>query len=121
MATQRRISVLSSILGSMKSVKALGVSGATMNYIDQLRGDEINASKNVRFMNAVYNASGMIQFLYHIALLVLCCMLTLLEQRTRWESLRPWLPSWCMLLLLAFRAPSWMSALRSRLLPSWHS
>ncbi|KAL7813269.1 P-loop containing nucleoside triphosphate hydrolase protein [Trichoderma aethiopicum] len=58
MATQRRISVLSSILGSMKSVKALGVSGATMNYIDQLRGDEINASKNVRFMNAVYNASA---------------------------------------------------------------
>ncbi|TFB06902.1 Metal resistance protein YCF1 [Trichoderma ghanense] len=58
MATQRRISVLSSILGSMKSVKALGVSGAIMSYIDQLREDEIKASKNVRFMNAVYNASA---------------------------------------------------------------
>lgn len=62
MATQRRISVLSSILGSMKSVKALGVSGAIMSYIDQLREDEIKASKNVRFMNAVYNASGRLQF-----------------------------------------------------------
>ncbi|PTB62314.1 hypothetical protein BBK36DRAFT_1172514 [Trichoderma citrinoviride] len=58
MATQRRISVLSSVLGSMKSVKALGVSGAIMNYVDQLREDEIKASKNVRFMNAVYNASA---------------------------------------------------------------
>ncbi|KAL6870410.1 P-loop containing nucleoside triphosphate hydrolase protein [Trichoderma novae-zelandiae] len=58
MATQRRISVLSSILGSMKSVKALGVSGAIMSYIDQLREDEIKASKNVRFMNAIYNASA---------------------------------------------------------------
>jgi hypothetical protein len=55
MATQRRISALSSILGSMKSVKALGVSGAMMSYIDQLRQDEIKSSNNVRWMNAVYN------------------------------------------------------------------
>ena len=79
MATQRRISVLSSVLGSMKSVKALGVSGAIMNYVDQLREDEIKASKNVRFMNAVYNASGRLQLLHHIALPVLCRTLTLLE------------------------------------------
>ncbi|KAL7797360.1 ABC transporter type 1, transmembrane domain-containing protein [Trichoderma ceciliae] len=58
MATQRRISVLSSILGSMKSVKALGVSGAMMSFIDQLRHDEIKSSKNVRWMNAAYNASA---------------------------------------------------------------
>lgn len=80
MATQRRISVLSSILGSMKSVKALGVSGAIMSYIDQLREDEIKASKNVRFMNAVYNASGRLRNFY-ITLPCLSCtvMLTLLE------------------------------------------
>ncbi|RFU73105.1 abc transporter [Trichoderma arundinaceum] len=58
MATQRRISALSSILGSMKSVKALGVSGAMINYIDQLRREEIDSSKNVRRMNCVYNASA---------------------------------------------------------------
>ncbi|UKZ49723.1 hypothetical protein TrVGV298_003971 [Trichoderma virens] len=58
MATQRRISALSSILGSMKSVKSLGVSGAMIEYIDQLRQDEINSSKNVRWMNAIYNASA---------------------------------------------------------------
>ncbi|KAL7951361.1 P-loop containing nucleoside triphosphate hydrolase protein [Trichoderma barbatum] len=58
MATQRRISALSSILGSMKSVKALGVSGAMIDYIDRLRQDEINSSKDVRWMNAIYNASA---------------------------------------------------------------
>ncbi|KAL7932586.1 P-loop containing nucleoside triphosphate hydrolase protein [Trichoderma chlorosporum] len=58
MATQRRISALSSIIGSMKSVKALGVSGAMMEYIDRLRQDEIDSSKNVRWMNAIYNASA---------------------------------------------------------------
>ncbi|KAK4069703.1 uncharacterized protein Triagg1_6833 [Trichoderma aggressivum f. europaeum] len=58
MATQRRISALSSILGSMKSVKALGVSGAMMDYVDKLRQDEINSSKRVRWMNAIYNASA---------------------------------------------------------------
>ncbi|KAL5094611.1 hypothetical protein Trisim1_005344 [Trichoderma cf. simile WF8] len=58
MATQRRISALSSILGSMKSVKALGVSGAMMDYVEKLRQDEINSSKKVRWMNAIYNASA---------------------------------------------------------------
>lgn len=64
MATQRRISALSSILGSMKSVKALGVSGAMMDYVEKLRQDEINSSKRVRWMNAIYNASGKLQFLF---------------------------------------------------------
>nr|WNZ75576.1 hypothetical protein [Trichoderma harzianum] len=58
MATQRRISALSSILGSMKSVKALGISGAMMDYVEELRQDEINSSKRVRWMNAIYNASA---------------------------------------------------------------
>lgn len=58
MATQRRISALSSILMSMKSVKALGVSDAMMKYVDRLRQDEIKSANSVRYMNAVYNASG---------------------------------------------------------------
>lgn len=60
MGTQRRISALSSILMSMKSVKALGVSDAMMKYVEHLRQDEINSANNVRYMNAVYNASGRI-------------------------------------------------------------
>lgn len=61
MATQRRISALSSILMSMKSVKALGVSDAMMKYVDNLRQDEVKSANNVRYMNAVYNASGRIR------------------------------------------------------------
>ncbi|KAL7898266.1 multidrug resistance-associated protein [Trichoderma sp. SZMC 28014] len=57
-ATQRRISALSSILMSMKSVKALGVSDAMMKYVDSLRQDEIKSANSVRYMNAVYNASA---------------------------------------------------------------
>lgn len=64
MATQRRISALSSILGSMKSVKALGLQGAMMDYVEKLRQDEINSSKRVRWMNAIYNASGKLRFFY---------------------------------------------------------
>lgn len=43
---------------SMKSVKALGVSDAMMKYVDRLRQDEIKSANSVRYMNAVYNASG---------------------------------------------------------------
>jgi hypothetical protein len=45
----------------MKSVKALGVSDAMMKYVDRLRQDEIKSANNVRYMNAVYNASGKIR------------------------------------------------------------
>lgn len=61
MATQRRISALSSILMSMKSVKALGVSDSMTKYVDNLRQDEIKSANSVRYMNAVYNASGKIR------------------------------------------------------------
>jgi ATP-binding cassette, subfamily C (CFTR/MRP), member 1 len=43
---------------SMKSVKALGVSEAMMKYVEGLRQDEIKSANSVRYMNAVYNASG---------------------------------------------------------------
>lgn len=76
MATQRRISALSSILGSMKSVKALGVSGAMMDYVEKLRQDEINSSKRVRWMNAIYNASGK---LWLLSISTSLCVLRLLR------------------------------------------
>jgi ATP-binding cassette subfamily C (CFTR/MRP) protein 1 len=43
---------------SMKSVKALGVSDAMVKYVEGLRQDEIKSANSVRYMNAVYNASG---------------------------------------------------------------
>lgn len=46
---------------SMKSVKALGVSDAMTKYVDNLRQDEIKSANSVRYMNAVYNASGKIR------------------------------------------------------------
>lgn len=59
-ATQTRISTLSSVLGSMKSVKAMGLSGFLGDYVTGLRQKEIERSKHVRWMNVAYNASGML-------------------------------------------------------------
>ncbi|KAK5995410.1 ABC multidrug transporter B [Cladobotryum mycophilum] len=58
LATQQRISALSAIIGSMKSVKALGLSGAMTDYVNRLRQNEIDRSKDVRWMNVAYNASA---------------------------------------------------------------
>ncbi|KAL3951875.1 hypothetical protein ACCO45_013592 [Purpureocillium lilacinum] len=57
-ATQTRISTLSSTLGSMKSVKAMGLAGHLGDYITDLRQAEIESSKDVRWMNCIYNASA---------------------------------------------------------------
>ncbi|PWI72127.1 multidrug resistance-associated protein [Purpureocillium lilacinum] len=57
-ATQTRISTLSSTLGSMKSVKAMGLAGHLGDYITDLRQAEIESSKDVRWMHCIYNASA---------------------------------------------------------------
>ncbi|OAQ71684.1 ABC multidrug transporter [Purpureocillium lilacinum] len=57
-ATQTRISTLSSTLGSMKSVMAMGLAGHLGDYITDLRQAEIESSKDVRWMNCIYNASA---------------------------------------------------------------
>ncbi|KAK2591549.1 hypothetical protein QQS21_010769 [Conoideocrella luteorostrata] len=57
-ATQARNSTLSSILGSMRSIKAMGLSKAISRHVSDLRDREIDSSKHVRRMRCAYNVSG---------------------------------------------------------------
>lgn len=57
-ATQARISTLSTVLNSMRSVKAMGLSEAIAKYIHELRDKEIDRSKHVRWMQVMYNTSS---------------------------------------------------------------
>ncbi|XWW95783.1 hypothetical protein V2A60_003750 [Cordyceps javanica] len=57
-ATERRIGALGSILGSMKSVKALGITEALLSYIADLRNDELARAGEKRFMDCQYNSSA---------------------------------------------------------------
>jgi hypothetical protein len=58
-ATQKRIAMTTSMLGSMKSLKMLGVTTYTEYLVQNLRLEELNMAKNVRWMMVAYNASGM--------------------------------------------------------------
>ncbi|KAI0543772.1 P-loop containing nucleoside triphosphate hydrolase protein [Xylaria curta] len=53
-AIQTRINFTSEILGSMKSVKMLGLTGQMFNMIQALRDDEISQSKKYRRVQAYY-------------------------------------------------------------------
>ncbi|OAR05734.1 hypothetical protein LLEC1_03461 [Akanthomyces lecanii] len=57
-ATERRIGALGSILGSMKSVKALGITDAMLCYVANLRKDELARAGEKRFMDCQYNSSA---------------------------------------------------------------
>ncbi|KAJ6786175.1 hypothetical protein PWT90_00737 [Aphanocladium album] len=57
-ATERRIGALGSILGSMKSVKALGIKEALLSYVANLREDELLRAGEKRIMDCQYNASA---------------------------------------------------------------
>lgn len=57
-ATERRIGALGSILGSMKSVKALGITDALLSYVANLRRDELSRAGEKRFMDCQYNSSA---------------------------------------------------------------
>jgi len=57
-ATQKRLSMTSSILGAMKSVKILGVQTEVEDVILQLRESELLAAKGVRWVDVLYNSSG---------------------------------------------------------------
>ncbi len=58
MATQDRMSALSSVLSSMKGLKSLGLTDRMIEHVRSLREREIQASKQVRWMRVVYNSSG---------------------------------------------------------------
>lgn len=57
-ATQKRLSMTSSIISAIKSVKILGVQTAVEDVILQLRENELIAAKGVRWVNVLYNSSG---------------------------------------------------------------
>jgi len=57
-ATQARISMTSSILGSMKSVKMVGISEAVLICLQEMRSHEFYKANSVRWMMVAYNASG---------------------------------------------------------------
>ncbi len=53
-ATQNRLSMIGSFLGSIKAIKLLGVSGAIADYVTSLREAEIESARRVRWMMYVY-------------------------------------------------------------------
>lgn len=57
-ATQQRISVINSMLGSIKNIKMLGLQRSVMDHVEDLRNQEIVAAAGVRWLSVAYNASG---------------------------------------------------------------
>lgn len=57
-ATQERLALTTSMLGSVKSLKMLGVTTYTESLIQSLRLKELDMAKQVRWMMVAYNASG---------------------------------------------------------------
>lgn len=58
-ATQKRLAMTASMLGSIKSLKMLGTTPYTEALIHDLRLRELAMAKKVRWMMVAYNASGM--------------------------------------------------------------
>lgn len=58
-ATQKRISMTTSMLNSMKSLKMLGVTTYVESLVQNLRLWELNMAMQVRWIMVAYNASGM--------------------------------------------------------------
>jgi len=57
-ATQKRLAMITYMLGSAKSMKMLGLTEAVRSNIRDLRDHEIEMSKRLRWMIVAYNASG---------------------------------------------------------------
>ncbi|PLB52013.1 P-loop containing nucleoside triphosphate hydrolase protein [Aspergillus steynii IBT 23096] len=56
-ATQRRLSMITAVLGGVKSMKILGLEEATRSIVSDLRDREIAMSKRLRWIMVAYNAS----------------------------------------------------------------
>ncbi|OIW26584.1 ABC transporter [Coniochaeta ligniaria NRRL 30616] len=57
-ATQERLALTTSMLGSVKSLKMLGVTTYTESLVQSLRLQELDMAKQVRWMMVAYNASA---------------------------------------------------------------
>jgi ATP-binding cassette subfamily C (CFTR/MRP) protein 1 len=59
-ATQDRINRIVSVVSKMKVIKMLGLASVLENQISSLRQAEIDASKDMRWVSVLANASGML-------------------------------------------------------------
>lgn len=59
-ATQDRINKIVSVVGKIKMIKMLGLENVVRDQIGCLRKIEINASKDMRWVAVLANASGML-------------------------------------------------------------
>ncbi|EHA21730.1 hypothetical protein ASPNIDRAFT_138704, partial [Aspergillus niger ATCC 1015] len=57
-ATQARISAITSVLGGIKSLKMMGMEDAGQSRISQLREKELRLSERLRWILVIYNASA---------------------------------------------------------------
>lgn len=63
-ATQQRISMTNSMLGSIKNIKMLGLQKSVSNCVQDLRDEEMHAAAGVRWLSVAYNASGKLNRLF---------------------------------------------------------
>lgn len=59
-ATQDRINRIVAVVSKMKVIKMLGLTNVVEGQISNLRQAEIDASKNMRWVSVLANASGML-------------------------------------------------------------
>lgn len=57
-ATQNRISMISAAIGTIKSVKMLGLQGVISERVERLRQHELDMANKVRWMNVSYTGSA---------------------------------------------------------------
>lgn len=57
-AKQARMSALSSVLGHIKSLKAMGLTSVIAKYVENCREVEQTKIDRLRWMNAAHNSSG---------------------------------------------------------------
>lgn len=58
LATQQRLEMITSVLGSIKSMKILGLDDAVISLVTNLRAREISLSKRLGWIMLAHNASG---------------------------------------------------------------
>ncbi|PVH81323.1 P-loop containing nucleoside triphosphate hydrolase protein [Cadophora sp. DSE1049] len=76
-ATQRRLAMITAMLSSAKSMKMLGLIEETKSKIAALRNEEIQTSKNLRWMMVAYNATNALGIFAPVVTLVLSAIVVM--------------------------------------------
>lgn len=58
LATQKRLEIITSVLGRIKSMKILGLDDAIISLVTNLKAREISLSKRLGWIMLAHNASG---------------------------------------------------------------